>query len=488
MNKPLHVLIVEDQETDAELLVIELRRGGYVPEYERVETAETMRSALDEKTWDIVISDYSMPHFNGIDALKLLKKTGIDIPFILVSGVIGEEVAVEAMKIGAHDYLMKNKLIRLVPAIERELHDAVVRREHRKTEQQIMNFFDLAPYLMCIIDLTTYHHLKINPAFGKTLGYSEEELLSKPFLEFMHPQDRERTILGVEKASGSKGNHLHDFENRYLRKDGSYIWISWRSNILAEEGIAYFVGRDITDQKSKEVELKKRFMKYKIEDGSVYLVKERTGKISSDAFMDILSVGYGGLALTRTPTREFRTIVKGKYEVGWLSEHKGDDTIDPKISTLKNRISRLVHHDVLLIDRLDYIISKNGFGKTAAFIQWLKEQCYIWNHIAILSIDPKTLDGKDMRILEKECDEIEPLYKTTLSPELFDMLKVIHEKSLKNVSSSYETIMKDLKITRPTIRKRMGTLVYTGYIIEERKGNKKSFLLTCKGEQIFRSS
>ena len=471
MNKPLHVLIVEDQETDAELLVIELRRGGYVPEYERVETAETMRAALDEKTWDIIISDYSMPHFNGIDALKLLKKTGIDIPFILVSGAIGEEVAVEAMKLGAHDYLMKDKLIRLVPAIERELHDAEERRERRKAEQQIQNFFDLAPYLLCIADLTTYHYLKINPAFEKNLGYSEEELLSKPFPEFIHLLDREKTNLLVEKTLGSKETHLHDFENRILRKDGSYIWISWRSNFLAEEGIAYFVGRDITDQKSREEELKKRLMKYRIEDGSIYLVKERTSKISSDAFLDILSVGYGGLTLTRTPTREFHTIIKGEYEALWLSEHEREDAIDPMISALKDRISKLAHRDVLLIDRLDYIISKNGFAKTAAFIQWLKEQCYIWNLVAILSIDPMTLDRKQMRILEKECEELEPLHKTTLSPELFDMLKAIYGRSLKKVSSTYETIMKDLSITRPTVRKRIGTLEFMGYVIEEKKGN-----------------
>ena len=357
--------------------------------------------------------------------------------------------------------------------------------ERKQAEQHIQNFFDLSPYFLCIGDLTTYRCLKINPAFEKNLGYSKEELLSKTIFEFIHPLDLEKTTLRIEKTLGSKEPHLNDIEFRFLRKNGSYIWTSWRSNILVDEGIAYFMGSDITDQKSREKELKKRLMKFKIEDGLIYLVKERTSKISFDAFRDILGVGHGGLALVRTPTVEFRRIIKGVYEALWLSEHESEDAIDPMISFLKDRISKLVHHDVLLIDRLDYIISKNGFGKTAEFIQWLRERCYIWNLIAILSIDPKTLDRKEMRILEKECEELEPLHTTTLSPELFDMLTMIYGRSLKNVSSTYETMMKDLRITRPTVRKRIGTLESMGYVIEEKRGYKKTFILTEKGEQIF---
>src|SRR3990172_5785074 len=119
MNQPLRVLIVEDSADDALLVLRELRRGGYNVTWERVETAETMRAALTRQPWEIVISDYSMPHFSGPAALELLRASGLDLPLILVSGTVGEELAVAAMKAGANDYLMKGNLARLVPAHQR---------------------------------------------------------------------------------------------------------------------------------------------------------------------------------------------------------------------------------------------------------------------------------------------------------------------------------------------------------------------------------
>ena len=123
MNKPLRCLLVEDSENDAMLLLRQLRSGGYDVTSERVDTAEAMRAALDRHPWDVVLADYKMPHFSGPAALELLKASGKGLPFILVSGSIGEEQAVAAMKAGAHDYIMKDKLGRLVPTIERELRD-----------------------------------------------------------------------------------------------------------------------------------------------------------------------------------------------------------------------------------------------------------------------------------------------------------------------------------------------------------------------------
>jgi GAF domain-containing protein len=137
MSKPIRVLIVEDAENDALLLVRELRRGGFEPKFERVETAEAMARALAEQTWDLVVSDYSMPHFNGIAALSVLNQCGLDLPFIIVSGTIGEDVAVAAMKAGAHDYLMKGNLRRLNSAVERELREVDVRSQRRQAESEV---------------------------------------------------------------------------------------------------------------------------------------------------------------------------------------------------------------------------------------------------------------------------------------------------------------------------------------------------------------
>src|SRR5215216_4378212 len=138
MAVPLRVLLVEDSEDDALLLLRELRRGGYEPLSERVDTAGDMEAALDERGWDLVIADHSMPEFSSSAALEQLRRKGfVDLPFIIVSGYIGEDAAVAAMKAGAHDYIMKDNLARLNSAIERELRDAKVRRERRRAEEEL---------------------------------------------------------------------------------------------------------------------------------------------------------------------------------------------------------------------------------------------------------------------------------------------------------------------------------------------------------------
>jgi PAS domain S-box-containing protein len=134
---PLSVLIVEDSEDDVALLLRELRKGGYEPNYLNVCTPEDMRSALAEMDWDLIISDWSMPRFNGLDAFHLARERNLDAPFIIVSGTIGEEIAVEALKAGVHDFMTKGMYARLLPAVERELREHAERRRRRNAELEV---------------------------------------------------------------------------------------------------------------------------------------------------------------------------------------------------------------------------------------------------------------------------------------------------------------------------------------------------------------
>jgi signal transduction histidine kinase len=133
---PLRLLLVEDSADDAEILLLELRRAGYDPASERVQTAAALSAALARGEWDLVISDHGLPGFSAPEALTLLQESGLDVPFIIVSGAIGEETAVQAMRAGARDYIMKDNLARLGPAIVRELREAEARRERRRLEEQ----------------------------------------------------------------------------------------------------------------------------------------------------------------------------------------------------------------------------------------------------------------------------------------------------------------------------------------------------------------
>lgn len=136
-NRPLRVLFVEDSLADAFLLERALIRGGLCVVSDRVDTAEAMARALEEREWDLILADHSMPQFNAPAALELLKRKALDLPFIIVSGHIEEDTAVWAMNSGAHDYIMKDRLARLVPAVQRELREAEVRRARAKSEEEL---------------------------------------------------------------------------------------------------------------------------------------------------------------------------------------------------------------------------------------------------------------------------------------------------------------------------------------------------------------
>jgi CheY-like chemotaxis protein len=137
MGQPLRILLVEDSEDDAELLLRQLRKGGYAPTSRRVASEEQMTAVLTDEPWDIIISDYVMPGFGGLEALALFREKGLDIPFIIVSGHIGEDLAVAAMQAGADDYLMKDRLARTAPAVDRALRQAAIRRARKQAEEQL---------------------------------------------------------------------------------------------------------------------------------------------------------------------------------------------------------------------------------------------------------------------------------------------------------------------------------------------------------------
>jgi len=184
--KQLHALIVEDSEVDTLLLLQELIRAGYKPIHNRVDTAETMKNELTTKTWDIVYSDFSMPQFSAFDALAILHSTGLDIPFIIVSGTIGEDRAVNAMKTGAHDYILKDNLKRLVPATERELRDAQVRREQRLADETI---YRLA-YIDQVTELPNRAHFR--ELIDEAITTAKEE--SRPIALLLMDIDRFKNV------------------------------------------------------------------------------------------------------------------------------------------------------------------------------------------------------------------------------------------------------------------------------------------------------
>jgi diguanylate cyclase (GGDEF)-like protein/PAS domain S-box-containing protein len=261
METPLHVLIIADSEADALLLLPGLRQGGYAPVHERVATAADLRAALGEQSWDAILCDTRLSGFNAREALAVLRKTDRDVPFIAISGMAGEEAAVELMKAGAHDYIRKDQLHRLVPAIERELREAALRREHRRTERALREserkfrlLVEGAPDAIYVQSGGRFAYL--NPAAVRLFGApSAEALLGRPILERISPPYhaivRERIRLGNEEKKPTP-----KLEQQFLRLDGTPVDVEVSAVPFTYEnqngGLAFV--RDIGERKRAEEE------------------------------------------------------------------------------------------------------------------------------------------------------------------------------------------------------------------------------------------
>jgi PAS domain S-box-containing protein len=259
-NQLLRVLIVEDSADDAELILREIQKGGYTVVSERVETKEAMEAALQHNHWDVVLSDYSMPRFSAMAALATLKESGQDIPFLVVSGTIGEETAVAALKAGAHDFLVKDKLARLIPAIERELREAEIRRSHRAAETRYQLLVESLPGIVYIHPLDwEAGPIYASPQIKNILGYSSEEWLADPtfWQSRLHPEDREAALAGIQQ-SGQTGAPL-EIEYRMLARDGSVVWFRDQAILVRDDKgqPVYWMGLmiDITHRKQAEQEI-----------------------------------------------------------------------------------------------------------------------------------------------------------------------------------------------------------------------------------------
>ena len=264
MNKPLRCLIVEDSENDALLVLRQLRMGGYDVTWERVDTVEAMRAALGRKSWDIVLADFKMPRFSGPAALELLKASGKGLPFIIVSGTIGEEEAVAAMKAGAHDYIMKGKLARLVPAVERELRDAALWRENRRAEVALLEsekkYRELVEHANSIIlRWTRDGRITFLNEFGqKFFGYAEAEILGRHVVGTIVPES-ESSSRDLRTLMDQIGEHPEAFAqsiNENLRRNGERVWVAWTNKLVRDEQgqvkEILSIGSDITERKQAE--------------------------------------------------------------------------------------------------------------------------------------------------------------------------------------------------------------------------------------------
>ena len=253
---PLSVLVVEDSEFDARMLVGLLKSGGFIPTFKRVETASEMVEALNHEKWEVILADYNLPEFSAPKALEVLRNTKLDIPFIIVSGGIGEDTAVAAMRAGANDYLMKGNLARLVPAVERELRDAAVRvsrrkaiKELRESEMRHRTLIENASDIIVVLNSKGVVSF-ISPACEKVLGKKEDDFIGKDWFQFAEESFRLK-IKNEYFRSLSQKLVSFSFEGRFIDANGdSRVLDATAQNLLNDEAIEGVVlnVRDVTER------------------------------------------------------------------------------------------------------------------------------------------------------------------------------------------------------------------------------------------------
>jgi PAS domain S-box-containing protein len=297
MGKAIKVLVVEDSEDDTQLAMLTLRRAGFDPHYRRVQDADSLLAAISEERWDAVLSDSRLPAFSGVEALQLFRKSGLDIPFIFVSGTIGEETAVEAMKAGASDYVMKENLARLAPALERELQQTEVRAERRQAQRDRDRHLDLLQAIADNTEAVIYakdlqgRYLLANRRFLEQFHVGSDAVIGKNDSE-LFPPDTASALRSVDRRVVVAKAPVTE-EEVVPNDDGPRTYLSVKCPLRDRDGRVlgvFGISTDITERKHSEDALRAS--------------EERTRLIIDAALDAVVTIDADGVIIEWSPQAE----------------------------------------------------------------------------------------------------------------------------------------------------------------------------------------
>lgn len=322
----------------------------------------------------------------------------------------------------------------------------------------------------------------INDRAVEIYGYPREELMGMTHMDLVVPEDKVQ-MRQIVAGAMETGVSLGEIEFWIQRKDGTRRYVRTRTS-TSMEGDAkseFIITTDITARKQAEDENKRMLMKFLLEDGRMYLVKEFRPTMSIDALNDLLNLEYVGLVLSRTPKKDIARSIHGAFEHIWLGESAEEGLFERLLAT----ISGFPGKTAVLIDRLDYLVFRFGFKETLDFIFKLRDLIYLREKVVIISIDPSTIKDDELNIIQKEMSEIEARQVPRPGEDVMEIAQLIYDRNSAGIKPSYSELGEELKMSKPTFRKRVRRLISAGYVAEVTKGNKKVLELTQKGRSLF---
>ena len=257
MPAELRILVLEDNVLDAELAILTLDQAGYACRWDCVDTREAFLQRLDQQVYDLVISDYNLPTFDGLSAVQLLRERDPDLPFILVSGTLGEETAIESLKAGATDYVVKSHLARLAPVVARALRERDEQRQRREAEARYRDLFENANDMIYTRDLHGCF-TSVNGMGERLTGYTRDELLSMSLEQLFSPEYLHLRAEEVLKRQGEAALSVAE-ELEFIRKDGTRVFVEVSSRLIYQNGRptgVQGIARDVSERKRAEEERK----------------------------------------------------------------------------------------------------------------------------------------------------------------------------------------------------------------------------------------
>jgi two-component system, cell cycle sensor histidine kinase and response regulator CckA len=412
MKKPVRVLIVEDVEDDARLLVAELRRGGYEVDFERVDTAAAMRNALQQEKWDLILCDFTMPYFSGTAALQMARDSGTDAPFIFVSGTIGEDIATEAMKSGAHDYIMKTSLARLAPAVERELREAALRRENRlaaaamrESEHKYRHLFEALSDAVFLIDEASGKIIDTNVQAQNLLGRTRTEILGSNQSQLFVAR-RERPAFDTLCAAAS-GEQPGGCELEVFQREGRILPVQASASRIELYGRSFLLAvlRDVSErnrmdgllrQLSRAVEQSPASIVITDLDGNITYVNSKFTVLTGYSFAEVAGKKPRFLQAEQMPpgfhAQLWRTITSGQEWRGeFQNVKKSGETCweSTSISPIFNEAGGITHYLAVCEDITSRKQAEESYARLALAVEHAAETVMITDtNGTILYVNP----------------------------------------------------------------------------------------------------